>query len=139
MENKISATVTVRVRFSELDPVGVVWHGNYVKYLEDAREEFGRKWGIGYMTIFGNGYYAPVFDMNLRFKEPAKVDDVLEVECIFRPCHGAKLCFDYTVTRQSDSVVILTASSVQLFTSLKGEFEPSEPEFFSSWKKGLPM
>ena len=138
MATEINAVVTVRVRFSELDPLGVVWHGNYVKYLEDAREEFGRKWGLEYMTIFKAGYYAPVFDMKMRFMEPARVDDVLEVECTYHPSVGAKLCFDYTVRRKEDSSVILTASSVQLFTSVCGEFEPSEPEFFAQWKKNLP-
>lgn len=139
MATDISATVTVKVRFSELDPLGVVWHGNYVKYLEDAREEFGRKWGLEYMTIFSAGYYAPVFDMKMRFMQPARVDDVLEVECSYRPAVGAKLCFDYTVRRKCDSAVILTASSIQLFTSVSGEFEPSEPEFFSRWKNSLPQ
>ncbi len=35
---ELSLTKRVEVRFSELDPLKVVWHGNYVKYLEDARE-----------------------------------------------------------------------------------------------------
>ena len=138
MKDKISTTVRVKVRFSELDPVGVVWHGNYVKYLEDAREEFGRQWGLEYMKIFAAGYYAPVFDMSLRFREPAKVDDILEVECVYRHETGAKLCFDYTIRRESDSAVVLTASTIQLFTHVSGEFEPSEPEFFSQWKQSLP-
>ena len=39
MQGDLQSEVMVRVRFSETDPVGVVWHGNYVKYLEDAKEE----------------------------------------------------------------------------------------------------
>ena len=39
----------VRVRFSETDNLGVVWHGNYVKYFEDGREAFGREHNISYL------------------------------------------------------------------------------------------
>jgi len=50
----------IRVRFCEVDSMGITWHGSYVKYLEDAREEFGRKYGLGYLDIYGNGFYAPL-------------------------------------------------------------------------------
>lgn len=59
---ELSETVKVAVRFSEVDPIRVVWHGNYLKYMEDAREAFGRKYGLGYVTIVENGYYCPIFD-----------------------------------------------------------------------------
>ena len=36
----------VRVRFNETDVLGVVWHGNYIKFFEDGREAFGREHGI---------------------------------------------------------------------------------------------
>lgn len=48
---EISETIRVRVRFSEIDPIKMVWHGNYVKYMEDAREAFGRRYGLGYQLI----------------------------------------------------------------------------------------
>ena len=53
---EISETIRVRVRFSEIDPIQMVWHGNYVKYMEDAREAFGRRHGLGYQLIFDSGY-----------------------------------------------------------------------------------
>ena len=47
MKNKVlSVTKSFDIRFSEVDSMGVVWHGNYAKYFEDAREEFGRKYFI---------------------------------------------------------------------------------------------
>ena len=36
----------IEVRFSEVDSMSVVWHGNYVKYLEDGREAFGKEFGL---------------------------------------------------------------------------------------------
>lgn len=57
----LTATAPIRVRFSEVDSMQVVWHGEYVRYFEDGREAFGRKYpGIGYLDIYGAGYTAPI-------------------------------------------------------------------------------
>lgn len=133
----LSTTVKVNVRFSDVDSCRMVWHGNYVKYMEDAREAFGRAYGLSYVHIFESGYYAPVFDMHPRYEHCAKVDDVLTVKIIWRPELGAKLCFDYEIRRESDGALILTASTIQLFVTLEGEFEPCTPEFFKKWKKSV--
>ena len=60
----ISETVRVKVRFSEVDPIRMVWHGNYVKYLEDAREAFGHRYGISYLQISGHATSTHVGDAN---------------------------------------------------------------------------
>jgi len=133
----LSETVKVKVRFSEVDPIRVVWHGNYVQYLEDAREAFGDKYGLEYMTIFNSGYYAPVYDMHLHYAQSATVGDTLLVTIAYKPAIGAKLCFDYEIHRESDNALILTASTIQLFTTREGEFEPSEPDFFRAWKESV--
>lgn len=39
------------IRFSEVDSMNVVWHGSYPLYFEDAREAFGRKYGLGYLVF----------------------------------------------------------------------------------------
>lgn len=131
---ELKETVRVKVRFSEVDPIRMVWHGNYVKYMEDAREAFGRTFGLGYMHIFESGYFAPVFDMRLRYLGTATVDDELEVSIAYKPAEGAKLCFDYEIRRIPDGKLILKASTVQLFTLHDGTLEPCEPEFFRKWK-----
>ena len=70
------ATTSIRVRFSEVDSMQVVWHGVYVRYFEDGREAFGRTYpGIGYMDFYRNGYTAPIVDMQLQYLSPLTVDD----------------------------------------------------------------
>ena len=51
--NKLTAEKEIEVRFSEVDSMGIVWHGSYSLYFEEAREEFGRKYDLGYLKIFG--------------------------------------------------------------------------------------
>lgn len=134
---EISETIRVRVRFSEVDPIRMVWHGNYVKYLEDAREAFGRRWGLGYQLIFISGYFAPVYDMHLRYLMTATVDDELDVTIKWMPEKGAKICFKYDITRVRDGLPVLKAETVQLFTTHAGDLETSEPEFYRKWKEGV--
>lgn len=84
----ISETVRVKVRFSEVDPIRMVWHGNYIKYLEDAREAFGHRYGISYLQISGHGYYAPIYDLQVRFLRAATVDDTLLVTITWKPARA---------------------------------------------------
>ena len=136
-ETELSVTQRVVVRFSEVDSIRTVWHGHYVKYLEDAREAFGRKYGLEYMTIFNNGFFAPVYELNLHYRHVATIDDVLSVKITYCRAIGAKIVFHYEVVRESDNILLLTAESVQLFTTTDGEFYPQEPEFYKKWKSRL--
>lgn len=132
---KLSETVRVLVRFSEVDSIKMVWHGHYVKYMEDAREAFGRKYGLEYMYIYANQYLAPVFDIKMRYHQTATVDDVLLVTITYRACKGAKLVFDYEIRKESDNSLVFSAESTQLFTNLQGELELSSPPFLEDWKR----
>lgn len=133
-ETGLSLTQRIAVRFSEVDSIRTVWHGHYVQYLEDAREAFGRQFGLEYMTIFNNGFFAPVYELNLHYRHVATIDDVLLVKITYCKAVGAKIVFHYEVTRESDNMLVLTAESVQLFTTTNGEFSPEEPEFYAQWK-----
>lgn len=131
----LSETVRVQVRFSEVDSIRMVWHGHYIKYMEDAREAFGRKYGLEYMYIYDCGYLAPMFDIKMRYHQTATVNDILLVTITCRATKGAKLVFDYEIRKEKDNVLVFTAESTQLFTTRDGEFEPSCPSFLNEWKK----
>ena len=131
----LTETVRIVVRFSEVDAVRIVWHGSYVAYLEDAREAFGRKYGLSYKSYIDNGYIAPIADMHLSFKQSATIDDVLLVEITYRHSISAKLIFDYNIYKESDHALVLTAESTQLFVKEDGTFEVSCPDFLTKWKQ----
>ena len=132
-------TVRIQVRFSEVDALRTVWHGHYVRYLEDAREAFGHKYGLEYMHIYDSGYVAPIVLMEMQFRQPATIDDLLRVEIVYRPTPGGKLIFDYRMFREADDTLILTASTTQLFMTRDGVFDPSSPDFFDAWKRRWNM
>ena len=126
-------TLRVRVRFSEMDALRMVWHGNYVTYLEDARERWGEEHGLAYMDMYRNGFVAPLYDLQLHYRGAASMGDELEIKITYCRATGAKLVFHYEITNCRTSQLILTAESVQLFTDLQGEFFPALPPFYEQW------
>jgi hypothetical protein len=51
----------VIIRFNEADPLGIVWHGHYIRYFEDGREAFGKKFGITYLDFYKIISWYPLF------------------------------------------------------------------------------
>ena len=133
---KLEHEIRIQVRFSEVDALRMVWHGSYVTYLEDAREAFGRRYGLGYQTIFDNGYFAPMYDLHIKYRSMAKLNDELIVKIIYTPKRGGKICFDYEIRNAATGDLVLTASSIQLFTTVDGVLDPM-PEWYEKWKESL--
>jgi len=131
----LSLEYDFQVPFYDLDGIQMVWHGNYVKYMEDAREKFGAKYGFEYLHIFNSGYLAPVADMRIKYRNSARISEVLTMKIIYVPSRAAKMVFEYLITRKSDNAVIIEAETSQLFVTREGVFEVSTPGFYAEWKK----
>ena len=123
----------IDVRFSEVDSMNVVWHGNYMLYLEDAREAFGQKYGLDYLTIFHNGYYAPLVDVRLQYKHPVVYGMHPEIEIIYQPTESAKILFEYRIT--DGDTLIVSANTVQVFMDKEYRLILGNPPFYEEWKK----
>ena len=124
----------IEVRFSEVDSMGIVWHGQYAKYFEDGREEFGKKYGLGYMFIFRNGFYAPLVDLNFQFKKPLPYESKAIVETKYIDSPAAKIQFEYRIFLPEDNTIICTGSSTQVFLDKNYQLIWFIPPFFSEWK-----
>src|SRR5664279_3933160 len=95
MENKLECKTEIRVRFNEADPLGIVWHGHYIRYFEDGREDFGNRYGVGYLDFYNNGLVVPVVHVDCAFKKSLRYGDTVIVETIYKPCEAAKIQFAY--------------------------------------------
>lgn len=132
---ELKATVPLNIRFSEVDSMNIVWHGSYVMYFEDAREAFGKKYGIAYLDIFGQGYYAPLVDLSFKYKSPITYDMKPEITITYKPVDAAKIVFDYEITNPENGEVLATGHSVQVFMDLNYQLVWVNPEFYEEWKK----
>lgn len=126
---------TFRVRFSEVDSMQIVWHGEYVRYFEDGREAFGRHYGLDYMSIYREGYMVPIVDLTCQFKHSLSFGEEAIVETRFINNDAAKIIFEYTIYRASDQTIVATGSTVQVFLNTNKELELVNPNFYIEWKK----
>ncbi len=135
MKKKIlSSETTIVVRFSEVDSMGVVWHGNYIKYFEDGREDFGNKFGMSYLDFYRQGVLIPLVNIKCDFKKPLVYGDTARIVTRFINCESAKIQYEYTIYNK-DKDVVATGSSIQVFLDLNRELILSIPPFFTGWKK----
>jgi acyl-CoA thioester hydrolase len=128
------STTEISVRFSEVDSMRIVWHGHYVKYMEEGREDFGRKYGISYLEIQKQGFMAPVVRLTCDFKKPLQYGETALVETRFINKDAAKLTYSFRIFRASDKELVATGESVQVFLNMDGELVLTNPEFFQVWK-----
>jgi len=105
-----STAIDVRVRYSECDPMGLAHHSNFPVWFEMARTELLREHGVAYRDIESRGLYFVVARLNIRFRKPARYDDVLRVHVAERPAGGIKLEHAYDV-RQVDGTQVVSGES----------------------------
>ena len=133
-ENLLKASKEIEIRFSEVDSMNIVWHGSYALYFEDAREVFGAKYGLGYLQIFGEGFYAPLVDLRFNYKKPLIYGRKARIEITFRNTEAAKIIFDYEIYDAEDNSLIATGYSVQVFLDKQYRLVWTNPEFYEKWK-----
>ena len=131
----LSAETEIRVRFSEVDMLTIVWHGHYVQYLEEGRQAFGEKYGLGYMQVYDQGFSIPIVKLNIDYKNSLKFEDSAIVETKFVNTDAAKLIFHYIIKNKHTGKLIATAETVQVFVDKEGQLSLTNPDFFSVWKK----
>lgn len=108
----------VRVRYSETDQMGVVYHGNYAPYFEMGRVEWLRNIGVSYKWMEENGVMLPVVSLNINYKKPAKYDDLLTVKTIFKCQTSVKIEFDYEIYNEQNELLTI-GNSVLVFVNMK--------------------
>lgn len=137
MEKEVVLSVekNIEIRFSEVDMMGVVWHGAYPLYLEDAREAFGARYGLSYFKYIEENVFAPVVEMKINYKHPLKYGMKPVVKITFHPAESAKIIFDYEIFNSEDHSICLTARTVQVFMDRNYNLMWDSPTFYSEWKK----
>lgn len=125
----------VQVRFSETDAMGVVWHGNYVKYFEDGRESFGKRYNLEYLQVHQKGYTIPIVELHCDYKHSVRFGQEIIIETRYIPCIAAKIKFEYVVYEKETMQIMATGSTTQVFLNAAGELELTNPPFYTDWLK----
>jgi acyl-CoA thioester hydrolase len=108
----------VRVRYAETDQMGVVYHANYLVWLEIGRTDLLRDLGWTYREMEAAGYALPVIEAHCAYHRPARYDDELEIETTGTLLTPVRLAFDYVVSRTGERIV--TGRTVHASLDLQG-------------------
>jgi acyl-CoA thioester hydrolase len=108
----------VRVRYSETDQMGVVYHGNYVPYFEIGRVEWLRNKGVSYKTMEENSIALPIVSMTINYKKPARYDDLLHIHTTLKSHTTVKVEFDCEIYNDQQEL-LTTAHFILVFLDLK--------------------
>lgn len=106
--NQISVTEW-RVNYSETDQMGVVYHACYLVWLDRARTEHLRRTGISYAELERRGIRLPVGELNIRYRQPARYDDLIRIRCWVRELASRRITFGYSVENAESGQILATA------------------------------
>lgn len=127
-EGAISASIEATVAFHDIDIIGVMWHGHYLKYLENARWALMDQIGFGYEVMRDSGFAWPIVEMHVKYVHAAKLGDQLRVRASLVEWEN-RLVVNYLVLRADDER-LARAKSVQVAVdahSLALQFTTPQP------------
>ena len=110
----IEICIEKRVQFSDADIMGVVWHGNYAKYFEEASGELGRKCGLSYKEFRDARIQAPIVQFHVDYHRPLMLAERIKIKAAYVWSEGARLQTEFTVLKE-DGTVAATGYTVQMF------------------------
>jgi acyl-CoA thioester hydrolase len=120
----------LRVRYSETDKMGVVYHANYLIWFEIGRTEFCRARGFSYREMEENeNFFLVVAESYCRYKAPAYYDDELIVRTHITELRRRSLRFGYEITRVADGTVIAEGETGHVVTDTNGRVRSLPPGF----------
>lgn len=117
---KPRSTVHIRVNYADVDRMGLLHHSVYLKYLERSREEYIRRRDGAYAAMEDAGVLIVVVEANLKYKRPARFDDVLAVTLELYEVGAASIRIAYEVRRLGEADPIATATTRHALMTREG-------------------
>lgn len=117
MKPDLSHEVDVVPAFFDVDPMEVVWHGHYVKYLEVARSALLARFGYDYRGMRESGFAWPVVDLHLRYVRPARLGQPLRVRAEIVEWEN-RLRLEYLIRDAQTGAKLSKAATVQVAVDL---------------------
>ena len=114
-ETHIEHSTSIKVRFSEVDSLKIVWHGHYLKYFEDAREALGDAFNLSYLEIFESGFVTPIVSSSIQHKAPLYHGSTAIVKVKLINCRAAKMIHRYELIDSKTQKVVATGETIQVF------------------------
>ncbi|NLM46845.1 MAG: acyl-CoA thioesterase [Firmicutes bacterium] len=111
----------LRVRYAETDQMGVVYHANYLNWMEVGRTEFFRQLGMPYSEIEKNELFLPVTKVYCHYKAPARYDDLIRISTTISSLQDVRLIFKYEIYRANTNELLASGETEHAFVNSKGK------------------
>ena len=109
----ISAEIRMKAQFYDLDPMQVVWHGNYPRFLEEARCALLDRIGYNYQEMAESGYAWPIVDLRIKYVRPIRFAQSLRVTATLAEYEN-RLRIEYRILDAESGEVLTKATTIQL-------------------------
>lgn len=112
---------THNVSYGETDAMGVLYYAEYAHIFERSRTAFSHAMDFPYKKMEEKGIMLPVSELNVKYKKPARYDDVLHVRVGISEWKNASMKFEYEIYNEDFSQILTTGSTLHACTDLTGK------------------
>jgi acyl-CoA thioester hydrolase len=110
-------TSQIRVRYADTDAMGVVYHANYLVWFEVGRGDCMREVGVPYTEFERRGIFVPVVEATIRWRSPARYDELVDVQTSVAELSPARVRFAYRIVRPADGTLLCEGFTVHAFVA----------------------
>ncbi len=119
----------IRVRYSDVDRMGFLYHVNYLEYFEVGRSDWIRWFWKPYLEIENAGFAIVAIEANIKFISPGGYDDQISVDVTAVEWGKSRLIFEYRLTRISDQKLLCEGRTTHCFIDTTGKPTKMPDEF----------
>ena len=125
-----------KVYYSDTDAYGVVWHGNYLRWMEMARVEFCRDLNIDLVDLKANDIVIPVTEIKIRYKSSAKLDENILVTTVVTKVSPTSATFEQVISNAITKTIYTIAQVEVVAVNNQGKLYRRLPEVLKSALEG---
>ena len=140
MPDPLTVYIKRRVKFSEADVMGIVWHGRYPEYFEEGSAELGRHYGLSYKAFYEAQLGAPIVQLYINYFKPLFLDEEFTIKASIIWNEGSRLNTEYSLINEGGNIAA-SGYTVQMFIdAISGEVLIASPKILEKcrlrWKAG---
>jgi acyl-CoA thioester hydrolase len=126
----------LRVRYAETDQAGVVYHSNYLIWLEVGRVELCRDYGFNYRDMESEAdAFLPVIEAHVKYRAPARYDDEIVVRTRIIDVNRRAIKFAYEVLRAADGTLLAEGETRHIVMSREGRARAFPDKYLEMMRK----
>ncbi|MFD1708281.1 acyl-CoA thioesterase [Siminovitchia sediminis] len=134
------ATKEIQILYADTDMMGVIYHGNYIKWLELGRTQLIEDIGYNYLDMEKAGYYAPVYHLDITYKKPIVLGDRVFVKTWVEENKGLRTVYGFRIVNHEDDIFAEGTTTHIVVKKQQGHFRPVQfkkafPDWFQKYEE----